>query len=433
MVGLTGKVTAEIGDIVCRLCQYASEISTPSSLQAAPTGLDKLHRSATEVKPNEAAPTASGAALRMMLLTDMEKLTNQTRKCISLQQPSPSSPSPHPTTSIPPIEITTLVHSLEATALTAAILLPRTRERVLVSVAEVLAVVRAVLEGAGETVLVRGMHAFLDTLGAMDEVGPEVDVWGLKQGVERVIKKAPVTARKEDLTVLPTPYTTLLTHLHMLESSQLRLLEQHASHHTLPLTRQPTNIMHQHHHMATPKVALALVKKECEPALAVRRKLVFGVGGIGGAASGTGSWKLGVCRLGTGMIVVYPPPPGIGVQDLGTPMRDPEPTSTPLHTHILRNASINRTSPTAIGVHLQNGLTLLLDFGDAVRSADWEMALRPYCEGTASRRGSAYSSRPSLARRAVSGSMGNVAGTGMGNVERGSGYLSYPSATSFVI
>ncbi|KAJ3147873.1 hypothetical protein HDU86_007869 [Geranomyces michiganensis] len=363
-----------------------------------------------------------------------------------------------------------LLRSVEATALTAGILLPNTRERILVSVAEVLAVMRAVVDGAGEKALVCGVHAFLDTVAVMDEVGPEVDVWGLKEGVERVLRNE--LLRKDEQTLQSTPYTALLQHLHNLETTQLRLLEATAlpASSSYPLQQISSSSFSAASGPAAPaKVALVLIKKECEPALSVRRKLVFGSLGSGGVNMG---WKLGVARLAAGAVVIYPPPQDVGAQDLGTDVRDPENLCTPQHTHTLRNATLQRTSATGVTIHLQNGMALILDFGFAARATEWEAALLHETTTataaaaataiaasaaalstagapSASRRASMSASRPSygpvgggggsgimgqlnrasfLGRRTMSG--GGLRGSSA-SVGRGE-YLSYPSASSFV-
>ncbi|KAJ3185609.1 hypothetical protein HDU87_000233 [Geranomyces variabilis] len=463
MAGLSkSPVSAEISDIVCRLCRYASELATPKSLQASPTALDRLHRDAVSSHasafPAAGVPTASGSVLRNLLLSDVEKLTHMLRNPTSL-----------PSTTATPATMSGLLRSVEATALTAGILLPNTRERILVSVAEVLAVMRAVVDGAGEKTLVCGVHAFLDSVAVMDEVGPEVDVWGLKEGVERVMRND--LLRKDEQSLQSTPYTALLQHLHDLETTQLRLLEVTStppSQHPLPLSSLASFPPQYRSNPSIPsqaKVALVLTKKECEPALSVRRKLLFGSIGSGVNMG----WKLAVARLAAGSVAIYPAPQDVGAQDLGSDVRDPENLCSPQHTHTLRNATLQRTSSTGLTVHLQNGLALILDFGCAARATEWEgalleetttataaataAALAAAAAGapSASRRASISASRPAYAAVNASGGNGGMGqlnrasvvgrrtmsgGGGFrnssGSVGGGGEYLSYPSASSFV-
>ncbi|KAJ3171573.1 hypothetical protein HDU88_007653 [Geranomyces variabilis] len=449
MTGLSkSPVSAEISDIVCRLCRYASELATPKSLQAAPTALDRLHRDAVSSHasafPTTGVPTASGAVLRNLLLSDVEKLTHLLRN-----------PASSPSTTATPATMSGLLRSLEATALTAGILLPNTRERILVSVAEVLAVMRAVVDGAGEKALVCGVHAFLDSVAVMDEVGPDVDVWGLKEGVQRVMRND--SLRKDEQSLQSTPYTTLLQHLHDLETTQLRLLEvTSTSPSQQPQLSSLASIPPQYRSnlsiSAQAKVALVLIKKECEPALSVRRKLLFGSIGSGINMG----WKLAVARLAAGSVVIYPPPQDVGAQDLGTDVRDPENLCPPQHTHTLRNATLQRTSSTGLTVHLQNGLALILDFGCAARATEWEAALLDETTTataaataaalaaaaagapSASRRASISASRPAYAAVNAGGSSGSTGQlnrasfVGRRTMSGGGEYLSYPSASSFV-
>ncbi|KAJ3017250.1 hypothetical protein HKX48_003640 [Thoreauomyces humboldtii] len=405
----------------------------------------------------------------------MEALTIRIREMIvasGSSSPSPAAESESPAEELQRPTTLTLLRSLEATALTTAMLLPDSRERVLVSVAEVLAVMRGALDGGsgGEATLVHGVHGFLDVLAVMQEVGPVVDAGRLRNGVEKALSEGatgwsgrggegggmPSQGQRDPQRTLAT-YDKLLLHIKTmgggpgsqpnLFASPVDMYHPHANTKQISFIDTPAArpIVLPAPTVPTGKATLVLIKKEVEPALSVRKKLLM----FGGTMSGSGSWKLSVCRMGNGVIVVYPPPVDMNAGEVGADVPDPETLSvSPLQTHTLRNSTLHRTSPTTLGLRLQNGTSLLIDFGDDQHSTEWAAALSPMCQdsfGSTSRRGSlaataaasrrgslAYSSNATLnARRSVSGSAGSLANFRGGDM-RGSGYLAYPSTTSFV-
>ncbi|KAI9106130.1 hypothetical protein DFS34DRAFT_644930 [Phlyctochytrium arcticum] len=172
-----------------------------------------------------------------------------------------------------------------------------------------------------------------------------------------------------------------------------------------------------HPYVMQPKIALTEMKKEWEPSLAVTRQLLR-------QDSGSTSWKVLVVKLSpvSHSLLVFSSGK-YSTKDVDFPVRDPELSGlTPVHCFNLRNAVIERASNVprraAIRVRLVNGVSVLIDFHSDFKADEWVFAMR-YVAGS-------LPYNPSMSRKQS---------TAIDSLSRmhPSGYVSYPSATSFVL
>ncbi|TPX63480.1 hypothetical protein SpCBS45565_g06558 [Spizellomyces sp. 'palustris'] len=265
-------------------------------------------------------------------------------------------------------------------------------------------------------------------------------------------------------SALPSPYEDLLRHIEEIEQTQLQMLKESTQHtqpspatqpktatyiaapkigslpSTFSIVKSPTGgqiinvgvnkrgmvgspssttslMMSLPPHHVHPKIAVAQIKKEWEPSLAVKRQLLR-------QDSGMTSWKLCVAKLShsSHSLLIFPSGRAT-VKDMDFPVRDPELSgASPIAAYNLRNAVIEKAANVprhkAIRARLMNGVNVLIDVGSDARLEDWIHAMRCIAEDesatTPSRRESVL---PKKRDSRVHSST----------------YLSYPSASSFVI
>ncbi|KND02944.1 uncharacterized protein SPPG_02023 [Spizellomyces punctatus DAOM BR117] len=265
-------------------------------------------------------------------------------------------------------------------------------------------------------------------------------------------------------SALPSPYEDLLRHIEEIEQTQLEMLKQSTQHNqrspatqpktatyiaapkigslpsTFSIAKSPMGgqiinvginkrgmvgspssttslMMPPPPHHVHPKIAVAQIKKEWEPSLTVKRQLLR-------QDSGMTSWKLCVAKLShsSHSLLIFPSGRAT-VKDMDFPVRDPELSgASPIAAYNLRNAVIEKASNVprhkAIRARLMNGVNVLIDVGSDARLEDWMYAMRRIAEDESA---TAPSRRDSALPK------------GRDSRVNSSTYLSYPSASSFVI
>ncbi|KAI8817042.1 uncharacterized protein EV422DRAFT_262786 [Fimicolochytrium jonesii] len=146
-------------------------------------------------------------------------------------------------------------------------------------------------------------------------------------------------------------------------------------------------------------LALALLKKEWEPTLSIRT----GAASTAPRKPAQTGWKLCVVKCVVDAVIVFPPPGGVGVADVGvgSGVDDPELTNTPaLEHHNLRNVVLSLIPspgsspyPCTLRLHLMNGIAVLIDLRSPATAQRWAEAILATATGaemlgrTAGRRG----------------------------------------------
>ncbi|KAI9008320.1 hypothetical protein BC832DRAFT_419492 [Gaertneriomyces semiglobifer] len=157
-----------------------------------------------------------------------------------------------------------------------------------------------------------------------------------------------------------------------------------------------------------PKVAVTYMKREWEPSLSVKKPLLR-------PDSGSTAWKLCAIKLNptNRTLQVYGSDAisttKFSIKDMEIPIRDPELSGhAPVAQYNLRNAVLEKASNAArshtVRVRLMNGVSLVISFASAITLEEWALALT----------------------RTANDESGS-----MPMIRDGSGYVEYPSASSF--